>query len=215
LLHLIDWSFAQIQKEPGTTLYRLPALVIATFLAVASAPMPAIAHAELSSSTPSQGATVATLPETVKLVLSEPARKPAFVSVENAAGNRVNSQTVRVLDNEISTPVLDRTQAGKHTMSYRIVSVDGHVVSGTINFDVKHGVAEPTPTPSAAAAEASPNPTPSPGETDAAIEPQSDDAASWTEPVTVVGFAVLAMLGLFLVIRAGLRANTAEDSELD
>ena len=197
-------------------MHRLPALIAGTVLIlIASAPLPATAHAELASSTPSQGATIATLPSSVKLVLSEPARKPAFVSVQNAAGNRINSKTVRVLDSEISTAVVDRTMPGKYTMAYRLVSVDGHVVTGEITFTVERGVPAATPTPSAVAAEATPSPIPSTSETDVAIESQSDDSSSWTEPVTVVGFSILALLGLFLVIRSGTRAADAEDSDLD
>ena len=65
----------------ATYLPRLLMAVVTAALSVAATAPPAVAHAELSSSSPAGGATVQELPRKVTLTFTESVRTPAFVAV--------------------------------------------------------------------------------------------------------------------------------------
>ena len=65
---------------------------------------------------------------------------------------------------------------------------------------------------------ASPTPQPTPQSTTAGgaqppVAPASGGSTTATDALTIVGFAVVAMAGLVLVLRAGLRSAAAEDED--
>jgi copper transport protein len=102
--------------------------------------VPAAAHAALSSTTPAQGSQLSTAPADVTLVFTEEVGlSPRSVQVADARGRRVDdgrpqhaggdSRTVQVA----LTPGLGQ---GSYTVTWRVVSVDGHPVSGSFAFGV-------------------------------------------------------------------------------
>ena len=186
-------------------------LGLGTAAALASVPSPAAAHAELASSNPTDGAKVRTMPATVTLTLSEPVRTASSVVVTGPDGSRINSNKVTVLDDTVSSAINMPAPAGTYTMTYEIVSADAHTVEGTITFEVTTG--SPTsssPTPTAATPEPAPVPTPT-GAQSEAIPSSSDGSTTTRDALTIVGFSVIAMAGLVLLIRAGLRSASGED----
>ncbi|MFJ2213646.1 copper resistance CopC family protein [Streptomyces sp. NPDC101062] len=128
-------------------------VVAAGVLAVA-APR-AAAHTELVSSSPASAATLGRPPERVTLTFSdEMTRKYAKVSV-TASGTTSDgsaSDTPQVSGRVVSLALRPGAPGGRYTVGYRVVSADGHPVSGSYTFTVE---AAGTPTASAPATEPS------------------------------------------------------------
>lgn len=109
-------------------------LLVAGLLLGTSAP--AGAHANLVSSDPVEGAVLAEAPEQVTFTFDEPvAAVPDGVQVFDAAGERVAveaSITDAVLEVAFTEPVGE----GTTVVAWRIVSDDGHPISGSLRFSV-------------------------------------------------------------------------------
>ncbi|NRQ51744.1 copper resistance CopC family protein [Aeromicrobium stalagmiti] len=193
-----------------------------TTLAIAVTPSAASAHAALADSNPKDGATLTALPDQVTISLNEPVRDPAQIAVLDESGTRVNSKTVTVADKTASSQILDQPAPGKYTMSYRVVSADGHSVTGTINFAIE---APTPPTPTAAAPPATstspddvlpdtaPSPTPSDEDLDTTSADNGDDSRTLEIVIAVGVLAILVIAGATLFIRGG--RNTSDPSDQD
>jgi methionine-rich copper-binding protein CopC len=96
---------------------------------------PASAHASLVRSSPADQSSVATGPSTVKLTFDENVRMPSVILVTDSDGASVVAGKTTVVDNIASTPVKTGT-SGNYTVAYRVVSADGHPVSGRLTFTV-------------------------------------------------------------------------------
>ena len=182
-------------------------LALATMLVLALSSQPASAHAHLASSVPRDRSTLATMPNRVVLELSEQVKSPAFVAVTNADGSRVNSETVKVDGREVSSAIVKPTKAGAYTMTYRIVSADAHVVTGTVKFSVTHASAGATPSqkgdsPSAAA------PTSMAGEN---VGSKSRDEMSDTAAIVFILIALVVMTGLSILILLRVAGRAGKD----
>ncbi|AYY14641.1 copper resistance protein CopC [Actinobacteria bacterium YIM 96077] len=118
------------------------ALGTAIALAVATAP-PAMAHNVLIETAPVEGTTLETQPETVELVFDDYVQdQDDFTQVAVLDGNE-NAYQVgepRVEDNTVTQDVEDLPD-GDYTVSYRVVSADGHPVDGTFDFTMNTGLA--------------------------------------------------------------------------
>lgn len=132
---------------------------------------PANAHAELIGSTPEDGATVARLPTEVSLEFSEPIATPAYVEVTAPDGAVVADGQPDVRDGTVSQQVTGDGPSGSYTVAYRVVSADGHPVSGELTFDVASGPA-----------------------------PVSDESATSADPVSNDGFLKQHGLQLAVVV---------------
>jgi methionine-rich copper-binding protein CopC len=118
--------------------------------------VPASAHAALIGETPRDGTTVTTAPSTATLRFDENVRMPSKVIVTGPAG-RVDHGATSVVDNQIEAAVTitaTPVDVGEYTIAYRVVSADGHPVSGQTHFTfAPHGVkaaprdTESVPTP--------------------------------------------------------------------
>jgi len=124
-------------------------------LAVASALVvlasgPALAHAALIETDPADGSTHATAPSTATLTFNETVGNAAVV-VSAPDGSSVEVSDVRSVDRRVTATVADVDQRGTYTLSYRVVSADGHPVEGTIHYDVTTGreVTQQQPIPQA------------------------------------------------------------------
>lgn len=125
---------------------RLLLLVLAFVVAGA---WPAGAHTSLLSSDPADGARLDTAPEQVVLTFSEPIREPSEASVQ-VDGRTLEAQVSVDGPRLVVTPA--SPAGGSYEINYRVVSADGHPVSGTTTFDVTSG---PTVEPTEAAAASS------------------------------------------------------------
>ena len=138
----------------ASVLARVAAFVAALGVAGLAAAAPALAHDELTGSDPAAGAVVRSLPVQVRLFFQEPP-EPAPISVHVAGpdGRPVDAAGPRLSGSTITVPLARSTRAGTYAVGYRIMSDDGHPVSGTIRFTV--ALASPLPsaaTPCATAA---------------------------------------------------------------
>ena len=118
-------------------------LVVAVllFAPLTSAPS-AFAHAALESTIPAKGAVVGKSTKQVSLIFGEEilvlkGKNPNFISVINPQGAIVSTGIAMVSGMKISESLKTPLSAGKYLVKYRVVSADGHVVSGSYNFSVR------------------------------------------------------------------------------
>lgn len=100
---------------------------------------PASAHAALVGSDPGDGSTLAAVPTSVTFTFNENVGSPAYVAVIAPNGSKVAVTHVRAVDDTVSAKVADVDQKGTYSASYRVVSADGHPVTGTLTYDVTVG----------------------------------------------------------------------------
>jgi methionine-rich copper-binding protein CopC len=101
------------------------------------------AHSYMVSSTPKNGSTVTALPATLALIFNEnllvvKAKKPNAISITHRTGVRIRQGVVSVTKNVLTVPIASSQEIhGRITVSYRVVSADGHPVNGSFFFTVK------------------------------------------------------------------------------
>jgi hypothetical protein len=114
----------------------LAGVVLAGVLAAS----PAEAHAVLVSLTPADNSTVTRAPERVRLVFDENIRSPSKIVVSGPSRRRVDHGSTSVVDNRVSVAVSLRPRpayVGRYVIGWRVVSADGHVVSGERSFEYR------------------------------------------------------------------------------
>ena len=115
----------------------LAVLVVALVLLLAGSGS-ATAHANLVSTDPADGSRIETAPSEVTLTFSENIGN-GFVAVTAPSGARVKTSNVRSLDRVLSADVAASDERGTYTVAYRIVSSDGHPISGELSFTTTTG----------------------------------------------------------------------------
>ncbi|WP_405961265.1 copper resistance protein CopC [Streptomyces sp. NBC_00024] len=181
-------------------------VVPAALAALAIAAPQATAHTELVTSSPGKGASLAGLPPSVTLTFSDTmTQKYAKVAVTAADGVPAAAGEPQVEGKTVTLALDAAATGGRYTVGYRVVSADGHPVSGSYTFTVK-ATAE-TPIPSASGREetaaqegtaASPTAAPSPKAS------QADDESSGATVPVLAGAGALAaagVVGAFMVRR--------------
>ena len=132
------------------------ALIAAIALAGASVFLvaaPASAHDELVSTDPAAGAAVDALPAQLTLTFSgELATDPGAteLQVTDAAGTSLANGDPVVADTTVTQP-LAGAASGAITVLWKVVSSDGHPISGEYTFTVTAPAPSPTPTPTPSA----------------------------------------------------------------
>lgn len=163
----------------------------------------ALAHSELVSSDPADGAVLEAPPKSVSFTFNEPLM-PDFVRF---IGTDPSGQTGDLPVSSVEGPTATinwpaEAPGGEWTVNYRVVSQDGHPIEGGITF--AYAAASPTPTPTSSSASPTPAPTtssaqPSPAPTSAIPSPAMSPAAdSETGPsgLVIAGIAV----GLIVIV---------------
>jgi copper resistance protein C len=128
-------------------------------------------------SDPRDGATLSSPPSAITLTFSEPVQTSfTQVAVLDSAGGRYESGQPQIDGARVIQPVTP-LRNGSFQISYRVVSADGHPVTGTLSFAVAAPVADsPAPTsagvsaPAAPGVEASASASPAPGDRSAAAD---------------------------------------------
>jgi methionine-rich copper-binding protein CopC len=118
---------------------RLAAAALLAISITVTAVAPAWGHAVLTGSTPKDGASVKSLSDEVVLTFDENVAAPAFVVVKAPDGSTISDGDAAVLDNTVTQAVTPPGEAGRYTMSYRVVSADGHPITGKLSFTVTTG----------------------------------------------------------------------------
>ena len=168
----------------------------------AAAALPA--HAQLVSSTPAAGDSVRTADE-VTLTFSEDVNAQFVqVRVEGPRGDETAGEP-EVDGTDVVQQLLPDLPDGEHRVTYRVVSVDGHPVSGTLAFTTTGAGAGASPTPSEPESESpSPSTTTPPAATQRPTPTPSTDAVSASSESTP-GWVLAVLIGLIglVVVAAG------------
>jgi copper transport protein len=108
---------------------------------------PAAAHAQLESTSPVAGAVLETAPRMATVRFSEPVQvRDDGLQLHDSRGRRVDHSAVRRLDGgrTIGLP-LSGLGDGGYVLTWRVVSVDGHPISGGVTWRVGAGSADVDP----------------------------------------------------------------------
>ena len=111
------------------------------FIPILNSPT-AHAHAALESTIPAQGAIVAKTTNKVTMHFGEDilviaGKNPNSIVVSDSRGKKVSFGSTTISGAKITTALKVPLSPGKHTVKYRVVSADGHVVAGSYSFTVK------------------------------------------------------------------------------
>ena len=104
------------------------------------APHPAQAHTSLVSSVPMKNSTIKAIPKTIALTFDEKlimlaGKNVSKFSVVGPDGKEIKLGPITLTNQIISAAVLEpKPKPGIYKIKYRVISGDGHPVSGTIKF---------------------------------------------------------------------------------
>ncbi|MET3173031.1 UNVERIFIED_ORG: methionine-rich copper-binding protein CopC [Arthrobacter sp. UYCu721] len=189
---------------------QLLSVVLGTFVFAAALlgfAAPASAHDAAESSSPAQGATVATTPAQVSVTFSKnPLGIGAQFSVKDSAGAEWADGAVEIVDSTATQKLKAAAPAGAYTVAWRVVSSDSHPIEGTFGFTATAAAAGAAPSGAApsgtSAAGASPSaaiPTMGTAEPGTVATPAPAADASAPFPWSLVIFAGVAV-GLLVAI---------------
>lgn len=117
-------------------------LVIALLASLNFGVSAASAHSDLVSSDPAADSVLEAMPESVLLTFNEDllvlegAEDANQVIVTDRAGTNLATAEPTVAANTISSPLLPSDAQGLVTVTYRVVSADGHPIEGSYSFTV-------------------------------------------------------------------------------
>ena len=171
-------------------------------LSVAMAPT-ASAHADLQVSTPEDGESLEIAPEEIRLTFSEELFEELVeISILDAAGDLYSTIEVEQTPppgTDVIFPWPTKAPPGAYSIAYRVVSADGHPVTGTISFSYAATAVEPSPSDTA------PQPTPSDSTPSAesstpaaspATESSTSSSTDSSSGTTLVVLGVVLLLGV-------------------
>lgn len=188
---------------------RLAAVTLLTGLALLLGAGPAFAHTRLTGSDPADGASLDTAPQRVALTFNEPMQAGfATVTLVGPDGTQYQSGAVSTDGGTVAIGVAPLGPAGKYEIGYRVISEDGHPVTGSVAFTLTTaGPAAATPTPAAAAAPATPSaqqaPATQPAAATAATPASTGDEGGSPVWPWIVGGVVLVAVGAVAALRLG------------
>ncbi|NHA01095.1 copper resistance protein CopC [Nocardioides sp. W3-2-3] len=116
---------------------------LALLAAVGLPAAPAWAHAALVSSDPADGQRLSALPGTATLTFNEEISPPSYVVVTAPDGSRADRGEPRV-DGSTVTVDLAKGEEGTYALAFRVISADGHPVTGRLTFVVGDGPLDTT-----------------------------------------------------------------------
>jgi len=186
----------------------LAATLLTTLLVVFSA-SPALAHDTLLESSPGADASVQTLPEELTLTFSADVITgdgATAVVVTDAEGEPVSDGEPEVEGAVVTQPLTSEGDAGVYDVVWKVVSSDGHPISGEFSFTVETSTASepttPSPTPTSSPDEQDAGVTPAPTETTASSEGEPGDGDSFTTalPWILIALAVAAGGGALIAV---------------
>lgn len=108
---------------------------------------PASAHTSLISQLPVGNSVIESLPSEVTLTFDETLiiiGKANSITVLDPNGIEITTGETKVSNNVVSRQILQSNLSGSYSVTYRVVSEDGHVVSSTYQFTLKTKASTPT-----------------------------------------------------------------------
>jgi copper resistance protein C len=181
---------------------RLVAATVAACVALLLGAVPAFAHTRLEGSTPSDGSSIETAPDTVSLRFNEDVQAEfATLTVVGPDGTEYQTGPISASDGQVSTAVSPLGPAGIYQVGYRVVSDDGHPVQGKVSFTLTK------PGPAAAVPAAGPTAAPAPAA--APVAPQASSQQGGSAPIWpwLVGAVVVVAAGAVAALRLGRRTR--------
>jgi methionine-rich copper-binding protein CopC len=134
--------------------------VIAMLMSVSTAS----GHSQLVSSDPVDGSVLSTPPTQVVLTFNEVLLEEAVdVAIANGAGEAVSGAVATAVGAIVTIPWPADLPPDNYSVSYRIVSDDGHPITGSIGFSYTSASRSPSVVTSEATPEASSPSEPAPG----------------------------------------------------
>jgi methionine-rich copper-binding protein CopC len=142
----------------------------------------ASAHADFVSSDPADGAILSTPPAQMTLTFSEDLLSGAnTVAITDKTGAVIVSEAVEPQGPTVVVPWPAAADGGTYRVAYRVVSADGHPISGSVEITV--GRSSPEPMPSATEAS----------------EPESGLVAN-AFVVAIVGVVIVLIVAVIIVM---------------
>jgi methionine-rich copper-binding protein CopC len=113
-------------------------IVVAGALALGFGAGPAAAHAVLEKTSPADGSTVSAAPASVSLTFDEaPQTKFSAVHVTGPDGQRKDNGPITVANAVLTEQLGGSRPAGRYVVDWRVISDDGHPVSGQFSFTAR------------------------------------------------------------------------------
>ena len=173
---------------------------------------PAHAHDELIGSDPAADSALDALPAQLTLTFSAEIADDegaSVVEVTDAAGTSLAAGAPAVQDNVLTQPLAGEA-SGAVTVLWKVVSSDGHPISGEFAFTVEAAptpTATTTPEPTATASEAA-SPQPPPSVTSEPVADSGSNALPWI----IAGLLAAALLGaiVYLLVSRARREKALE-----
>lgn len=199
----------------------VPALLLSLLVVLVPAG-PAQAHDRLTDSDPAQGDTLDSPPEEVTLTYSAAIQDVGgSVELVDADGSAVDVGSSTTEGPTVTTPIEGDLAAGDYEVRWRVVSSDGHPISGVIEFTVEEGAAAASSTSSSSSSTASASPSETSSESassegtkagdtgaaDAETAADEDSGSSSTMPLVLGGVAVVVVLGAGFALLRGRRGD--------
>lgn len=200
----------------------------ATLALLAVSAPPAEAHTDLIGSTPTAGSVTTRQPSRVTLTFSE-AVEPSLSTLSLDVDGRSLGRLSPSIGSQPGTLValmpdtaLGLVEQSSWTVGYRVTSVDGHPITGTVEFEV--AAAPPPPSPNSTATPSDPASALDSGTGDGSTAGAADAAAdstatttagddrgqTWWVPVMVL---LLVILGAVAALRLGRTSPEAHETD--
>jgi methionine-rich copper-binding protein CopC len=190
-------------------LLRPLAIVLAAAALATSAMAPADAHSRLVSTSPADGAVLSEPPATVSFTFDEDLLPGTdTISVNDDAGNVIATAAVEPEGATISMPWPAEATSGTFQVAFRVVSGDGHPVTGAISLTLSGQPASSGSPSSGAGTEATPPATASAAASSPAASTPPATAprgiAAWLVVVlALIVLALIAFVAVALIHRRG------------
>ncbi|MEU0470696.1 copper resistance protein CopC [Amycolatopsis sp. NPDC006131] len=183
----------------------LPTALLLAAVTLLAAANPASAHTQLIGSDPAEGASLPVAPQQIRLTFNEPVQTGfSTVTVTGPDGMTWIVGQPEVHNTVVSVPVQPTGPPGQYTIGYRVLSDDGHPVSGTVRFALSNPAAAP-PTTSSPLTQTTPAPQRTQTQAAPTTHPDNGGMPLWP---WIVGVVVLLGIGLAIALRIGRSTDT-------
>jgi len=163
---------------------RVLAVLLTAGVVIVAATGPASAHNVLTGSSPSDGARLRTAPAQVTLTFNQPVRHGYdTIAVTGPGGGRYDAGRTTVADRTVRVRMRPPGPAGAYEIGYRILSADGHPVTGRLRFTLT---------------------TAGPGKPAPALGTTTRGGGTW---MWIAGGTVLVLLGVVVLLRRARRVR--------
>ncbi|MET0234880.1 MAG: copper resistance CopC family protein [Kibdelosporangium sp.] len=182
---------------------RLAAVALLAGLTFVGLATPALAHNSLIGSTPGDKATVESGPQTLTLTFDQPVQGGDGVntiSIRDPQGNHWEAGPPAASGSQVTAPVRPLGPSGVYSVAWRVLSADGHPVSGGFSFTLSTA-GTGTPLPADELAKFSNAGTASPGD--------SADEAGIPTWMWIVGAVLVLGVGIVFALRMGGKEDEA------